>query len=130
MRTKNYSRKREAMLDKLRSTNCHPTADWLFRELREDYTDLSLGTVYRNLSLLKEEGDIISVGVINGQERFDGFVEPHGHFVCKKCNSVLDIDLSVQQAEFGKHLQSLANYKVEQFECNAYGICDMCIKVN
>ena len=127
MKNRNYSRKREAMLDKLRSTTCHPTADWLFQELREDYPDLSLGTVYRNLSLFKEEGDIISVGVVNGQERFDGRVDSHGHFICKICNAVVDVDVFAQQAEFEKHMQGLENYKIEKFECTAYGACDMCV---
>ena len=85
--------KRDAILSLLRSVQCHPTAEWVHGELRKEYPDLSLGTVYRNLRQLAGVGLIRSVGVVDGQERFDGNVSPHGHFVCRECGAVLDVDL-------------------------------------
>ena len=82
---------RDAMLDLLRSTDCHPSADWIFQQLRPLYPDLSLGTVYRNLNQLCEHGLIKRVGTVNGQERYDGDVSPHAHFVCTCCGSVIDL---------------------------------------
>lgn len=86
-----FSKKRQAIYDCLRATCSHPSADWIYQQLRPDFPDLSLATVYRNLSQLKKAGMIQSVGVVSGQERFDAVVEPHTHFVCEGCNTVLDL---------------------------------------
>ena len=71
------SKKRQVILEALAATTAHPTAQELYQQLKPDYPDLSLGTVYRNLSLFAEEGDAMSVGVFRGQERFDARTEPH-----------------------------------------------------
>ena len=65
------SKKRQVILEALAATTAHPTAQELYQQLKPDYPDLSLGTVYRNLSLFSEQGDVMSVGVFRGQERFD-----------------------------------------------------------
>ena len=65
-----YSKKREAILDCLRSTDSHPTAEWIYAQLKGEYPDLSLATVYRNLAQLKSSGIIRSVGVVAGLPRF------------------------------------------------------------
>ena len=77
-----HSRKRDAILAKLCQTTAHPSAVWIFEELRKDIPDLSLGTVYRNLSVFKEEGLVVSVGTVNGQERYDANTAEHTHFIC------------------------------------------------
>ncbi len=84
-------RKREAILECLRSTKRHPSADWVFAQLRPEFPDLSLGTVYRNLALFKEQGLIISVGHVQGVERFDADTHPHVHFICQSCGGVEDL---------------------------------------
>ncbi|HIR47271.1 MAG TPA: transcriptional repressor [Candidatus Caccousia avicola] len=91
-RRQNYSRKREAILKIVQGTKVHPSAEWVYHELKPSYPDLSLGTVYRNLSQFKNDGVIVSVGTVNGQERFDGATYPHSHFVCDKCGCVLDVE--------------------------------------
>ena len=75
-RSKHF-KKREAILNCLRSTNTHPTAEWVYAQLKTEYPDISLGTVYRNLALFKEQGLVISVGTVGGVERFDADTEPH-----------------------------------------------------
>ena len=62
------SKKRQVILEALAATTAHPTAQELYQQLKPDYPDLSLGTVYRNLSLFSEQGDVMSVGVFRGQE--------------------------------------------------------------
>jgi len=89
-RTKHF-KKREAILNCLRSTTTHPTAEWVHAQLKAEYPDISLGTVYRNLALFKEQGLIISVGTVNGVERFDADTEPHVHFICRSCHKVDDL---------------------------------------
>ena len=84
-------RKRNAILECLRKTDAHPSAETLFQMLQEEHPDISLATVYRNLTLFKHQGMIQSLGTVNGIERFDGNTEPHVHFICGSCNSVLDL---------------------------------------
>ena len=79
------SKKRQVILEALAATTAHPTAQELYQQLKPDYPDLSLGTVYRNLSLFSEQGDVMSVGVFRGQERFDARTEPHAHLHCVQC---------------------------------------------
>jgi Fur family peroxide stress response transcriptional regulator len=129
MKTRNYSRKRQAVLDRICSTTCHPTADWVFQEVRKDYPDISLGTVYRNLGLFKEDGTIISVGTVNGQERFDGLTEPHGHFVCQQCSDVIDIPSSVDLPELVDNLKEAKIAKIDRMDVTIYGHCQSCLEV-
>ena len=89
--TKNF-RKRNAIYDCLCQSKAHPSAEELFSILKPQIPDLSLGTVYRNLSLFKEQGLAISVATVNGIERFDANVGPHVHFICSGCDGVLDRD--------------------------------------
>ena len=90
MPTRKNSKKRQVILEALAATTAHPTAQELYQQLKPDYPDLSLGTVYRNLSLFAEEGDAMSVGVFRGQERFDARTEPHAHLHCVQCGRVID----------------------------------------
>ena len=84
-------KKRNAILACLRGTDVHPSADWVHAQIKSEYPDISLGTVYRNLALFKQQGLIQSLGTVNGVERFDGNVAPHVHFVCTCCDSVIDL---------------------------------------
>lgn len=130
MKTRRFSRKRESILAKIRSTACHPTADWVYHELRDVHPDLSLATVYRNLALFKEEGSIVSVGNVNGQERFDGNTKPHDHFFCNLCFSVFDVDLSLDKLKIIAHLEEIAHHRVEQVDFMVNGTCSTCLKAD
>ena len=85
-------KKRNAILQCLRSTDAHPSAEMVYQMLRESYPDISLATVYRNLNLFKEQGLISSVCSVHGTERFDAETTPHVHFVCDCCDRVLDLE--------------------------------------
>ena len=91
-RTRKHSRKRDAILDCISRTKCHPSAEWVYQQLKPEIPDLSLGTVYRNIAMFKQEGTIQSIGVVNGLERYDHNTAPHTHFICTACGSVLDLD--------------------------------------
>ncbi|MBR2177052.1 MAG: transcriptional repressor [Clostridia bacterium] len=125
---RNFSAKREAIYNTLASTTSHPTADWIYDQLKQQMPDLSLGTVYRNLNIFKEMGIIKSIGVINGQERFDANVSQHSHFICSKCFKIIDIPSR-------KRFIDSSIYEYVEFECRAkisshsitfYGICSEC----
>lgn len=85
-------KKRNAILQCLRSTDAHPSAEMVHQMLRQSYPDISLATVYRNLNLFKEQGLISSVCSVHGTERFDAETTPHVHFVCDCCDRVLDLE--------------------------------------
>lgn len=116
--------KRDAILALLRDVHCHPTAEWVHGELRKTYPNLSLGTVYRNLRLLADRGLIRSVGVVDGQERFDGNLAAHGHFICKNCGAVLDVELPREGLET---LTDGPHGHVTGVEIRMTGLCRTCL---
>lgn len=127
-RKQNYSKKREAILAVIRNTTCHPTAEWVYQTLKPSYPDLSLGTVYRNIAQFKEDGVIISVGVVNGQERYDGNVNPHTHFVCSGCGSVIDIPGNFIGGEINTEVAEKFHLQVDSSEVMFHGICEQCLQ--
>lgn len=86
-----YSRQREAIKTFLGCRYDHPTAETVYLNIREEFPNISLGTVYRNLSLLADIGEIQKLSTGIGPDRFDGNPAPHYHFICKHCGSVLDL---------------------------------------
>ena len=125
-KTTRYSKKREAILEVLRSTEEHPSADWVYQTLRPQFPDLSLGTVYRNLARFKEEGVIVSVGTVNGQERFDAMINPHTHFICRNCGAVMDLP-GVNAADLDLDgISAKSGVKIDHHELLFYGTCPEC----
>lgn len=126
-RKQNYSRKREAILNALRSTTSHPTADWVYQTLKPEFPDLSLGTVYRNLAQFKQDGVIASVGVVNGQERYDGNTKPHTHFICSRCGAVIDIPGEYVGKQSTSEISRKYHLRVESGEVLFHGLCTRCL---
>ena len=125
-----HSKKREAILAAIRSTTCHPSAEWVHQTLKAEHPDLSLGTVYRNLVFFREQGMIQSVGVVNGQERFDGSVEPHSHFVCRCCGDVQDLHQIRLDPDLDGQASRLYGLTVDRHELTFYGTCQNCMQKN
>lgn len=129
---RNFSAKREAIYKAIASTKLHPSAEWIYEQLKPEIPDLSLGTVYRNLNVFKQNGKIKSLGVFNGQERFDYDTSEHAHFVCIKCFDIEDIPNS-------KNLFEKNTYEYVEKKCSAqvtshsilfYGLCHHCRQQN
>ena len=129
-RTTRFSKKREAILSAIRSTDCHPSAEWVYQTLKPTHPDLSLGTVYRNLIFFQERGDIQSVGVVKGQERFDGVTAPHSHFVCNCCGAVVDLHQVNLDSELNRNVSKQYGLAVERHELTFYGLCPTCMQKN
>ncbi|QEY34538.1 transcriptional repressor [Caproiciproducens galactitolivorans] len=127
-RKQNYSRKREAILKAIRSTTIHPTAEWVYQNVKPEYPDLSLGTVYRNIAQFKKDGTILSVGIVNGQERYDGNVNPHTHFVCSCCGAVIDIPGSFISSSTNSEIAEKFHVRVDSSEVLFRGICSNCLQ--
>ena len=104
----------------------HPTAETIYENLRKEYPKISLGTVYRNLSLLTDIGEIQTISTGVGPDRFDGNAHPHYHFICKHCGQV--IDLKMQGLE---HINLLAQHEfsgsIEGHTVFFYGSCEECL---
>ncbi len=120
-----YSRQREALLKLLRSTDSHPTADWLYQRLKEEYPNISLGTVYRNLGVLSDSGEILALHITPEREYFDGFTDEHYHLVCDKCGAVIDVRLPDAENRFDE-VEQLTGAKVERQNVVFYGLCSRC----
>lgn len=121
-----YSRKREAILTQIQGTSCHPSAEWVYQQLRPLHPDLSLGTVYRNLAFFRERGLVRSVGVVQGQERFDAITTPHSHFVCNCCGTVLDLPDVRPERGLEQTVSTQYGFAVERCELTFYGLCPNC----
>jgi Fur family peroxide stress response transcriptional regulator len=134
-RERKHSAKRDAIFNALKGTTVHPGAQWVYNQLKPSIPDLSLGTVYRNLNLFREEGLAVLLGTVNGEERFDGVTESHPHLVCPRCGAVEDIPLSDPGA-FEKDLASLlaaakpenriSERKIDFRRTLFYGLCMDC----
>lgn len=121
-----YSRQRESIKNYLMHTKEHPTADTVYTNVRKEFPNISLGTVYRNLNLLAETGNAIKIATPFGGDRFDGNTEPHYHFVCTCCGKVIDLDM-----ENIDHINEIAgkNFSGEILSHSTlfYGRCEDCI---
>lgn len=89
-----YSRQRESIKNFLATRYDHPTAETVYMNIKEEFPNISLGTVYRNLNLLSEIGEIQKLSPGFGPDRFDGNPAPHYHFICNDCGGVLDLQVS------------------------------------
>lgn len=123
-----YSRQREAILSFLSSRKDHPTADIIYSQVKKEYPNISLGTVYRNLTQLADTGAIkrLSFGEL-GTDRFDADTSPHQHFVCSGCNCVSDLKLGALSSidkEAGKNFDGMIRGHTIYF----HGLCKDCLK--
>ncbi len=122
----NFSRKREAILRVVESTKCHPSAEWVYERIRKEHPDVSLATVYRNLKRFCEKGCVRSIGVVNGQERFDADTSPHSHFICRSCGAVLDIPETPFTPEALGEIGARHGLRVERSDVRFAGLCGKC----
>lgn len=124
---RNNSKKRQAILDALIRTTEHPSAEMLYNQLKPQIPELSLGTVYRNLSVLVEDGLIISVGKVDGQERYDARVMPHTHFICRSCRRVIDLDLPDMISHMYSEIEQNTGCRANSFSLSISGQCSACV---
>ena len=88
-----HSKQRDSIMEFLRERKDHPTADIVYMNVRKTFPNISLGTVYRNLTLLADIGEISRIRVGDGVDHFDADTSPHYHFICKECGSVIDLEM-------------------------------------
>ena len=120
------TKQKDAILRALKSTGSHPSADWIYTEVRKEIPNISLGTVYRNLKLLKEKGDILELDICGNVSRFDAHTEDHYHFICDNCCRIVDLDIPVDQ-NMNKRVAMDTGYKVVNHCLEFHGLCQECL---
>lgn len=128
MATLKHSRQREMIKDFLMTRKDHPTADVVYMNVRQQNPNISLGTVYRNLTLLADIGEIRRLRVGDGVDHFDADTSPHYHFVCSECGCVSDLEMNsieeiteIAGANFDGYIAGHITY--------FYGTCGKCAKL-
>ena len=123
---KNYSKQREDLLNILKNSSSHPTAEELYEKTKEKIPSVSRGTVYRNLKDLVDEGYIIKISMASGADRYDYIHKKHNHIICKSCGTVKDF-------EYNFDLEDVKQSVIKQTEVSPlldgvimYGICEKC----
>lgn len=120
-------RKRNAILAYLKETKTHPSAEMVFAHLKQSIPDLSLGTVYRNLTKFREQGDIISLGAVKGVERFDGNTAPHVHFICNTCGAVIDLPALPVPEALVESAMAQTGSQIDACQLTFTGCCSACL---
>ncbi len=122
-----HSKQRDLIMTFLMSRKDHPTADIVYMNVRKENPNISLGTVYRNLTLLSDMGEIQRLRVGDGVDHFDADTSPHYHFVCSECGSVIDLEMAGID-----HIQEIAgtNFdgQIAGHVTYFYGKCGTCMK--
>jgi Fe2+ or Zn2+ uptake regulation protein len=123
------TKQREAILNVLRNTDSHPTADWIYDEVRKVILNISKGTVYRNLKVLREDGEISELNLSGTVSRYEGNRENHYHFRCEKCGRVFDLDEPVNR-DINGSVAKRTGFKVSYHQLEFRGICKECQRRN
>jgi len=119
------TRQRAVILEELRKVATHPTADEVYAMVRQRLPRISLGTVYRNLDLLAERGEILKLESAGNCKRFDGITRPHQHVHCRKCGRMADIMLSVPMPDTRGII--LPGFTITAARLEFDGLCDACV---
>lgn len=122
-----YSKQREAIKNYLQGCSNHPTADTVYVNLRKEFPNISLGTVYRNLSLLADLGEINRISTEDGADHFDGDTHPHNHFICRCCHQIFDLEMDNTDIVMDIASRNFSGL-IESYLLNFYGICQECME--
>ncbi len=119
------SKQRNRILELLRSTGSHPTADWLYDQLKKEFPRLSLGTVYRNLSTLIDQGLVKKIHFGSTFDRFEANIQPHYHLICESCGTILDFEMPIYD-DLNQQAKQLTNFNIRHHKLEFFGMCESC----
>ncbi len=126
---KRYSKQRQAVLDILQATKLHPNAITIYEQARQTIPNISLGTVYRNLSELSASGDILAFKAFDGSEHYDATCQPHPHLCCTSCKQILDLDIPFVEDFVTRSANHTGTFLIGH-NIVFYGKCTDCSKTN
>lgn len=121
-----YSKQRELIYNTLKNNPCHPTADYLYSLIKPLYPPLSLGTLYRNLNQMAEQGRIKKISGLNQADHFDHIVQEHAHIICEVCGKVEDVFIDENLSKQINETADKTNFKINHREIVFNGICSKC----
>lgn len=122
-----YSKQRNVVLSAVCNSLDHPTADEVYIQVKAENPKISLGTVYRNLNLLSENGTIKRISVPGGSDRFDGTLIPHYHMYCTECGRVCDYPDDDVLVGLKNKIETAIGFRAENLELLGRGLCKECI---
>lgn len=122
-----HSHKRDAICEALNAKRDHPTADMVYERVREKYPDISLATVYRNLSQLCADGTVMKIGAA-GKERYDIDTSNHTHFFCEECGDVYDV-FSPLVLNGIENAKKEVGGEIKSADISFRGICKNCLAI-
>ncbi|MBN2189458.1 MAG: transcriptional repressor [Chitinispirillaceae bacterium] len=123
------SRQRQRILEVLRESQAHPTADWIYGRLKAEMPALSLGTVYRNLKVLTEQGKVNKLPFGSAVDRFDAQLSPHCHLVCERCGMVRDFTMP-RFVDINRQAEKRSGFKISRHRIDFFGMCEKCSKAD
>jgi len=121
------TKQREVVLDVIRDSMSHLTANDVFAEAKRRLPSISFATVYNSLRFLKEAGHIAEIQFGNGASRFDRMTSRHDHALCTRCGALVDIELKLP-AKLAAEAAEKSNFKPESIEFTLRGICPECLE--
>ena len=119
------SNQRSLVLEIVQSAHDHPTAQAVFERARRRMPSISLGTVYRNLQLLVEQGFLSERKVDNRPARYEASRYRHYHICCVQCGALEDLSVPYQDG-LDRRVQKMVQYKLQEHRMEFYGICPRC----
>jgi Fur family peroxide stress response transcriptional regulator len=120
------TKQRSMILEVLKGTKTHPTAGWVYEQVKEHYSNISLGTIYRNLNLLKDNGIIKELKFGKNTARYDANSEHHHHIFCLECGKLEDVKCTVHP-DLTKTVEEENGYKIVTHQLEFSGICPDCL---
>ena len=124
--SKNF-RKRNAILSYMQDKVTHPSAETIYTDLKQQIPDLSMATVYRNLTKFRQEGLIQCVATVKGVERYDANTDPHVHFICRHCSAVIDLHEMQIPNQLTEQAKALTGGQVSSCILSFNGLCRDCL---
>jgi Fe2+ or Zn2+ uptake regulation protein len=121
------STQRDAILRVIKNTTTHPGADWIYDRVRKEIPNISLGTVYRNLNLLAQAGEIKELDIPGVSSRFDGMTSNHHHLICETCGRIFDWDEPLDSTVEAR-ITKKTGFQVKVQHLKFIGLCSDCQK--
>lgn len=122
---KRYSKQREMILQTVKNSTAHPTAEMVYESVREEIPKVSLGTVYRNLNLLTSEGEIRELVLEDDAKRYDGNLGEHYHCICQNCGEITDVYFDSRDL-INELKSQISGFQIEDQKVEFYGLCKSC----
>jgi len=106
----------------------HPNASQLYATLRTQFPTISLATIYKTLTLLKEEGEVLEID-LHSDSHYDGNKPyPHPHLICSRCGAILDGDPVHTLAALNQEIEQTYGFRISRHQLVFYGVCQECLQ--